>query len=142
MVHKCCTGTPFCDCSLRGVICIVDIEVWDCSNCNIRKTPVRWSSGFSGQELKISMSSHMDDNISTKHPFKPSVSRKVLVCRGNLRIVEDPACLTITPRAGTSPLWLDADDRITIGYSGDNDFTIMHHRCRNTVHLFSRRPAP
>jgi hypothetical protein len=109
------------------IIGIVYVKMGDCPNRYVGKTCLGKTESLAGKELKVAVSTDMDNDVSPIDLLDPEVSGKILVWRGAFGIMKDLADLAVTPRPITTPLGLDMDCRIAKREPGDQDLPVMDH---------------
>ena len=97
MVNKAGEAPTFGDCAFRGVVGVVDIKMGDCPDSDVRVTVFGKPYAFSGKEFKIPVGSDMYEHISPKSVFKVPVGCKILVSRGDFRVVQDLTDIPVAP---------------------------------------------
>ncbi|OPY50321.1 MAG: hypothetical protein A4E51_01766 [Methanosaeta sp. PtaU1.Bin055] len=94
---------------LGRVVGVVDVKVRQISDPDIGITVSGEADRFSRKKFQVSVGSYMHNHIRTKAILDVSVRGQILVGGRHIRIVEDLAYLTVTPRPGAASLGLGTD---------------------------------
>ncbi len=142
MIHQGGAGPALGDRALRGVVGIVDVEMRQLVDGQIRQTGFGKADALAGQKLQVAVSADMDHHMGAEGIFQIAVGSEILMGRGNIRIMEDLADPAVAFGPGAATFRLDADHGVAVIDAGDEDGVFIDHRRRHAVDLLTGRFAP